>query len=118
MVVYAPFLDAQSYEMILRLSLSVALGALVGIERELSHRPAGLRTHMLVCLGAALFGVLSATFFTVQGPPGPFASGVITGIGFIGAGSIIALRGHIQGVTTAASLWTVAAVGLTAGLGY
>lgn len=70
---------------------------------------------MLVSLGAALFTISSITFFGDD--PARIAAGVVAGIGFIGAGSIIAMRGHIQGVTTAASLWAVAAIGLTVGLG-
>ena len=110
-------LDLANGEMILRLALAVGLGGLIGIERELSHRPAGLRTHMLVSLGAALFGVLTATVFAGQNPAA-FASGIITGIGFIGAGSIIASRGQVHGLTTAASLWTAAAIGLTTAFGF
>lgn len=107
-------IDPVSDELVFRLLLAVALGGVVGFERELTHKPAGLRTHMLVSLGAALFGILAGYFTSNQAG---FAAGIITGIGFIGGGSIIALRGHVQGITTAASLWTVAAIGLSTGLG-
>jgi putative Mg2+ transporter-C (MgtC) family protein len=102
-------------EMIARLLLAVVLGILVGVEREIVHKPAGLRTHALVSLGACLFTVISIDFFDVD--PARIAAGIVTGIGFIGAGSIIAEKGHVQGITTAASLWCVAAVGLAVGVG-
>jgi len=102
-------------EMIARLLLAVVLGILVGVEREIVHKPAGLRTHALVSLGACLFTVVSIDYFDVD--PARIAAGIVTGIGFIGAGSIIAEKGHVQGVTTAASLWCVAAIGLAVGVG-
>lgn len=101
-------------ESIIRILLAAGLGALIGFEREVSHRPAGLRTHMLVCLGATMFAIISIGFGT---DPARIAAGIVTGIGFLGAGSIIALRGHIQGVTTAATLWVVASIGLGVGVG-
>ncbi|MCK4475343.1 MAG: MgtC/SapB family protein [Methanophagales archaeon] len=100
---------------IVRLLLAVVLGILVGVEREISHRPAGLRTHALVSLGACLFTIISIDYFNMD--PARVAAGIVTGIGFIGAGSIIAEKGHVQGITTAASLWCVAAIGLAAGVG-
>ena len=102
-------------ELILRLAISIFLGALVGLERELAHKPAGLRTHILVSLGACLFTITSIYYFSID--PARIAAAIVTGIGFICAGSIIATRGQLQGVTTAASLWTVAGVGLTVGAG-
>jgi len=102
-------------ELIIRLVISAALGALVGLEREITHRPAGLRTHMLVSLGACLFTVI--IFSSLQTYQGSALAGILTGIGFIGAGSIIGTRGHVQGITTAASLWTVAAIGFATGTG-
>lgn len=102
-------------EMIARLLLAVVLGILVGTEREMVHKPAGLRTHALVSLGACLFTVVSIDYFDVD--PARIAAGIVTGIGFIGAGSIIAEKGHVHGVTTAASLWCVAAIGLAVGVG-
>ncbi len=105
--------------MIVRLLVAVVLGILVGVEREISHRPAGgyhlLRTHALVSLGACLFTVISIQHFDVD--PARIAAGIVAGIGFIGAGSIIAEKGHVQGITTAASLWCVAAIGLAVGVG-
>ena len=103
-------------ELIIRLVISAALGALVGLERELTHRPAVLRTHMLVSVGACLFTIIIFSSVVEMGR-GSAVAGILTGIGFIGAGSIIATRGHVQGLTTAASLWTVAAIGFATGTG-
>lgn len=96
-----------------QLLLSAALGALIGFERELKRRPAGLRTHMLVSLGATIFSIVSLSF-DIQ--PAIVAAGVVTGIGFLGAGSIIAHRGHVRGITSAATLWAVAGIGLAVGV--
>ena len=101
-------------ETFLALLLAVALGAIVGVEREKSHKPAGLRTHMLVSLGACLFTMMS-THFGAQ--PAQVAGGIVAGIGFIGAGTIWAEKDKVQGITTAASLWATAAIGLTVGIG-
>ena len=103
------------YELIYRILISVALGALIGLERQVTHRPAGLRTHMLVSLGACLFTIIASTSYSSY--PSPILAGILTGIGFIGAGSIIAAGGEIKGVTTAASLWAVASVGFAVGSG-
>jgi putative Mg2+ transporter-C (MgtC) family protein len=104
-------LTVETFESLL---IAVALGAIVGIEREHAHRPAGLRTHMLVSLGSCLFTLMSASF---GGQPAQVAGGVVAGIGFIGAGTIWGEKDKVKGITTAASLWTTAAIGLTAGLG-
>src|SRR3990170_7927313 len=101
-------------ETLASLLLSVALGAIVGIEREKAHRPAGLRTHMLVSLGSCLFTIVSINF---SAQPAQIAGGIVTGIGFIGAGTIWAERDKVKGITTAASLWATAAIGLTVGIG-
>jgi putative Mg2+ transporter-C (MgtC) family protein len=101
-------------ETFLTLLLAVALGAIVGVEREKSHKPAGLRTHMLVSLGACLFTMMSDSF---GAQPAQVAGGIVAGIGFIGAGTIWAEKDKVQGITTAASLWATAAIGLTAGIG-
>jgi putative Mg2+ transporter-C (MgtC) family protein len=108
-------------EMVLRIFVAVTLGAIIGYEREISHKPAGLRTHIFVCMGACLFTI--ASFYLIpEGASGNadvtrIAAGVVAGISFIGAGSIIALRGDVKGLTTAASLWVIAAIGLMVGLG-
>ncbi|PNX47835.1 MAG: hypothetical protein BV457_04970 [Thermoplasmata archaeon M9B1D] len=108
-------------DLIIRLLVSVLLGGIIGLEREKSHKPAGLRTHIFVCMGACLFTI--ASFYLLPTDIiGSFdatriAAGVVAGISFIGAGSIIALRGDVKGLTTAASLWVIAAIGLIVGLG-
>jgi len=99
-----------------QLLLASALGAAVGLERELHGRPAGLRTHILLSLGAALFGMISRGITAPNVDPTRIAAQVVTGIGFIGAGTIIHLGGTVRGLTTAASIWTTAAIGLAVGL--
>ena len=101
-------------EILVKLLISIALGALIGFERELKHRPAGLRTHMLVCLGATIFTVISLSFDI---DPARIAAGIVAGIGFLGAGNIIAHKGHVRGITSAATLWVVAGIGLSVGMG-
>ncbi len=106
-------------EIILRLLLAVALGAGIGYQRERANKPAGLRTHILIATGAALFTVVSLFGFGDGVDPSRVAAGVVTGIGFIGAGVIFrGIRGdHVAGLTTAASIWATAAIGLAAGVG-
>jgi len=108
-------------ELIFRIFISVGLGALIGFEREITHKPAGFRTHIFVCMGACLFTIASF-FIQPEGSIGSFdnariAAGIVAGISFIGAGSIIASKGDVRGLTTAASLWVMAAVGILVGLG-
>lgn len=98
------------------LLLASLLGAVVGLERELHGRPAGLRTHILLSMGAALFGMVSVGMTGSNTDPTRIAAQVVTGIGFIGAGTIIHLGGTVRGLTTAASIWTTAAIGLAVGL--
>ena len=100
----------------LRLVLAVLFGGLIGLEREVVHRPAGLRTHMLVSLGSALFILLALEEFSSEVPR--IIAGVATGIGFLGAGTIFKAKSEVHGLTTAASVWTIAAVGVAVGLGY
>jgi putative Mg2+ transporter-C (MgtC) family protein len=110
-------LDTQ-LELALRLTVGLVLGAAIGFERELQRQPAGFRTHSLVSLGAALFTVVSAYGFTGDAvDPTRIAAQIVSGIGFIGAGTILQYRGNIRGLTTAASLWSVAAIGTAAGAG-
>ena len=105
-------------EMVLRLLLAVGLGALIGLEREHAKKPAGLRTHLLVCVGAALFTIASIYGFGEGADAARVAAGVVAGIGFLGAGTIISTGGGLlAGLTTAASIWAVAAIGLAAGAG-
>jgi putative Mg2+ transporter-C (MgtC) family protein len=114
-------------ESLLRLALAAVLGGLIGVERELREREAGLRTHLLVALGSALFTIVGAYGFhdflesgdsVVQADPTRIAAQIVTGIGFLGAGAIIRQGFSVRGLTTAATLWVVAAVGLAAGAGY
>jgi putative Mg2+ transporter-C (MgtC) family protein len=105
-------------ELALRLLLGLVLGAIIGLEREFGRQPAGFRTHSLVALGACLFTIVSAYAFLGAGAdPTRIAAQVVTGIGFIGAGAVLQYQGHIRGLTTAASLWSVAAIGMAAGAG-
>jgi putative Mg2+ transporter-C (MgtC) family protein len=104
-------------EMALRLLLATFLGAIIGLQRELSGKEAGLRTNMLICLGSALFTVLSIYGF-LGSDPARVAGGVATGIGFIGAGVILHRTGGVvTGLTTAATIWAVAGIGMAAGAG-
>ena len=105
-------------EMVLRLLLAAALGAIIGYQRERAAKPAGLRTHILICIGAALFTVASLYGFGAVADPARVAAGIVAGIGFLGAGAIIRREGGIvEGLTTAATIWAVAAIGLAAGAG-
>jgi putative Mg2+ transporter-C (MgtC) family protein len=113
------------WEVLLRLALAAALGAAIGL--ELREREAGLRTHLLVSLGSALFTITSAYGFhaflasgqsVVRADPTRIAAQIVTGIGFLGAGAIIRQGLSVRGLTTAATLWVVAAIGLAAGAGY
>ena len=116
---------ALQFEILLRVLLAAALGAAVGFDRQRSNKPAGLRTHMLVAIGAALFagaGVLVLPEFS-NGPDAisldiiRVIAATATGIGFIGAGVIFQSGGNVQGITTAAGIWVTAGIGLLAGLG-
>ena len=105
-------------ELTLRLVVALLLGAVIGWERELQRMPAGFRTHALVSLGSAIFTIVSAFAFT--GPlsdPTRIAAQVVSGVGFLGGGAILHYGGTVRGLTTAASLWAVAAVGMAAGAG-
>lgn len=101
----------------LRLLLAAFCGALVGFERKRRHKDAGIRTHVLVAVGAALFSILSEFGFEKYAADDRIAANIVTGVGFLGAG-VIFLRGrNITGLTTAAGIWTVAGIGMAAGLG-
>src|SRR3989338_10251351 len=110
-------------EIIILLVLSLILSGLIGLERQLHRRTAGLRTHILVSLGSCLIMLTSLYVFDIYKgivplDPARIAVGVITGIGFLGAGTIIRDREGVKGLTTAASLWVVAAIGLATGCGF
>src|SRR4051812_44450085 len=102
-------------ETLIRLILAAVLGGLIGIEREMKHKPAGLRTNMFICFGAALYTILSFRFSSAS--PDRIAANIIPGIGFIGAGSILHSRGSVSGLTTAATIFVVASIGMAAGGG-
>lgn len=119
--------DLSFLEELFRILLAAGLGAAVGVERELREHEAGVRTHMLVAVGSALFTLVSAygfgEFFTTGAPfvptdPTRIAAQIVTGIGFLGAGAIIRQGPSVRGLTTAATLWVVAAIGIAAGAGY
>lgn len=98
--------------------VSVACGATIGWERERREKPAGLRTLMLVCLGAAVFTMIGFEFSSTTGDSGRVAAQIVTGIGFVGAGVILHSGGSVVGITTAATIWVAAAIGITVGAGY
>lgn len=106
---------------LIRLGAAVLCGAIIGLERELKSKPAGFRTNILICLGSAMYmavGLLLVFEDKVPSDPARIAAQVVTGIGFLGAGCIIQQRGRITGLTTAASIWVVAAIGIVAGAGF
>jgi len=98
-----------------KLAIAFLLAFVIGFERELRHKPAGIRTHVLVCMGSTLFTIVSYQAF--PGDPARIASNIVTGIGFIGAGVIMKFEDRVVGLTTAASLWLTGAIGLAVGLG-
>jgi putative Mg2+ transporter-C (MgtC) family protein len=100
-----------------RLLLAAVLGGVIGLERQLRHKPAGLRTNMFICFGAAMFTVLSKQLAGVESDSARIAAQIIPGIGFIGAGSILHAKTSVTGLTTAATLFVVASVGMAAGGG-
>jgi len=105
-------------EIVLRILMAAALGAIIGYQRERAGKPAGLRTVILVCVGAALFTIASIYGFGVVADPSRVAAGIVIGIGFLGAGAIMRREGgSIEGLTTAATIWVMAAIGLATGAG-
>jgi len=105
-------------DLALRLLLAAGLGAAIGIERELRQKPAGLRTNILIAVGAALFTIVSVEMASAGGASDRIAAQIVTGIGFLGAGAILRGRASVHGMTTAATIWVNAAVGMAAGAGY
>lgn len=109
-------------QMMLRLLLALALGGIIGIERESHEKAAGFRTHILVCLGACLIMLTSMHIFDIYKgvatvDPARIAAQVVSGIGFLGAGTILRFRATVVGLTTAASLWAISGIGLAVGSG-
>ena len=103
-------------EVMVRLATAAALGGIIGIERQIKHRPAGLRTNMFMCFGSALFTIVSG-LMSSGGEDTRIAAQIVTGIGFLGAGVIMRTGASVQGVTTAATIFVVAAIGMCAGCG-
>jgi putative Mg2+ transporter-C (MgtC) family protein len=111
-------------EILIKTVIIILLSGVIGLDRELKHKPAGLKTHILVGLGSTIFTLVSLyMYYEFQGKqgasvdPGRIAAQVVTGIGFLGAGTIMQSKGTITGLTTAASLWAVAGIGLAVGAG-
>jgi putative Mg2+ transporter-C (MgtC) family protein len=108
----------QPLELVGRLLLAACLGGLIGLEREARQKAAGLRTNTLIALGSALFTLLSfATAWGTPTDPSRVAAGIVTGVGFLGGGVILRTRGHVQGMTTAATIWVNSAIGMAAAVG-
>ena len=106
-------------EMVLRLLLATALGAIIGYQRERAGKEAGLRTIVLICVGAALFTITSIYAFGAEADPSRVAAGIVAGVGFLGAGAIIRRgEGLVAGLTTAATIWAAAGIGMAAGAGF
>lgn len=101
-----------------RLGVSVVIGGLIGLERELGGKPAGLRTIILVCLGSTIFMLIGLELGLATPELGRIVAGVVTGVGFLGAGAIIRARGEVYGLTTAATIWLASGLGLAVGAGY
>jgi putative Mg2+ transporter-C (MgtC) family protein len=106
-----------SRELFLELALAVVLGGLVGFEREWRGKAAGLRTNILICMAAVLFTEISQRSSLAGGDPGRIAAQILTGVGFLGAGTIIHNKGGVSGLTSAATIWMMTAIGVTLGWG-
>lgn len=104
-------------ELMLKLALATLLGGAIGLERELGGKPAGLRTNILICMGAVLYTSLSIDLARPGADPARIAAQIVTGVGFIGAGTILHARGAVVGLTSAATIWVVAAIGVALGAG-
>jgi len=105
-------------ELLLQLGLATLLGGAIGLERELGGKPAGLRTNILICIGSVLYTKLSISMAGANADPTRVAAQIVTGVGFIGAGTILHARGAVVGLTSAATIWVVAAIGVALGAGH
>jgi len=106
-----------SWDLLWRLLLSAGLGAVIGLEREYRRKPAGLRTNILIAIGSALFTILSISMTASTGDQSRVAGQIVTGIGFLGGGAILRNRDTVHGMTTAATIWVNAAIGIACGIG-
>jgi putative Mg2+ transporter-C (MgtC) family protein len=122
--VFNQIVDIFRLQLMLQIGLAVLLGGAIGFERELGGKPAGLRTNILICVGSVLYTHLSLAMLSAAGAIAPgtdttrVAAQIITGVGFIGAGTILHARGAVVGLTSAATIWVVAAIGVALGSGY
>ena len=105
-------------EDVFNILLATFLGAAIGLERELSGKSAGLRTNLLICLGAAIFTIISKRMVVGEGSTTRVAAQIVTGVGFLGAGALIQDRRGVHGLTTAATIWLVASIGMACGAGF
>jgi putative Mg2+ transporter-C (MgtC) family protein len=110
-------LQLSSSQVVIRLLLAAGLGAAIGLEREIGRKPAGLRTNMLISIGSALFTIVSLSLAHDGGTIDRIAAQIVTGVGFLGGGAILRDRSGIHGMTTAATIWVNAAIGMAAGSG-
>ena len=113
--VFAQMVDIFRLDLMLQLAMAAMLGGAIGLERELGGKPAGLRTNILICMGAVLYTSLGITMMGTD--PSRVAAQIVTGVGFIGAGTILHARGAVVGLTSAATIWVVAAIGVALGAG-
>ena len=104
-------------EMVIRIVIAAFVGGIIGYERARAKKAAGIRTHLLVCMGAALFTAISIWGFSGSADPSRLAAGVVVGVGFLGAGTILRQERGVAGLTTAAGIWAVAAIGVAIGAG-
>jgi putative Mg2+ transporter-C (MgtC) family protein len=120
------FINMHNLEILMKLGVSLALGLVIGFEREITNKTAGLRTHILLCLGSTIFTILSIHGFTggtvhngviIQNDPARIAAQILTGIGFIGGGAVLHYGTNVYGLTTAAALWITSSIGMAVGVG-
>jgi putative Mg2+ transporter-C (MgtC) family protein len=106
--------------LMVRISLAAVLGAVLGVERSRAGQSAGIRTNMMIAIASCLFTFLGAEVFPMDGPrdPARIAAQIVTGVGFLGAGTMLQTKNKVRGLTTAATIWLVAAVGMTVGIGF
>lgn len=115
---WSDFISSLRLDLLFALIAAVFLGGAVGLEREIHGKAAGLRTNILICVGATLFTQLSISLAGTSGDPSRVAAQIVTGVGFIGAGTILRERGALTGLTSAATIWLVAAIGMAIGAGW